>query len=78
MGTCPQPGNRTMFACGKRALASSAWRGNNSRSRVPQAIVTGTPPGMLLVNGTAAARKLAMSSRACSALTWDGRVMSKA
>jgi hypothetical protein len=76
------------FACGKRALASSAWRGNNSRSRAPQAIVTGTSSGMLLVKGTAAARissiarvaarKPAMSPLACSALTLDGLVTSKA
>jgi hypothetical protein len=49
---------------------------------VPQPIVTGTPEGMLPVNGTAAARialtallaerKAAKSPLACSGVTWEG------
>ncbi len=42
VGTCPQPGSRTCRARGIRSRARLPWRGSSSRSRVPQAIVTGT------------------------------------
>ncbi len=63
-------------------MATSACHGRSRRSRVPQAIVTGTAAGMTPVNGTAAARmafmvaldfrNASMSPLACWGVTLDG------
>ncbi|CAM5448618.1 hypothetical protein SANTM175S_08393 [Streptomyces antimycoticus] len=51
MGTWPQPGSRTSRAPGMTRLARTPWRRGSTRSREPQAMVTGIS-GMSCVNSS--------------------------
>jgi hypothetical protein len=64
IGTWPQPGRERNLACGMRRRATRAWLGGSSRSRLPHAIVTGTPAGMASVKVTRSVSTADTASRA--------------